>query len=152
MATQWSNELMHVVKLIGGFESQQVHIGQKGMRFKTVPKAKQAEALQFLLSNAFTVPSFMIKTDVLRRIQPVGAVDRVRTAQTAVLNALLQNQRIDRMTEQLAIDGAATAYSPVQFLADVRAASGPSSASPAPRSRSTAATCSGPTWTAWIRS
>ena len=121
MATQWSNELMHVVKLIGGFESQQVHIGQQGMRFKTVPKARQAEALQFLLSNAFTVPSFMVNTDVLRRIQPVGAVDRVRTAQTAVLNGLLQNQRIDRMTEQLAIDGAATAYSPVQFLADVRA-------------------------------
>ena len=121
MATQWSNELMHVVKLIGGFESQQVHIGQKGMRFRTVPKARQAEALQFLLSNAFTVPSFMVNTDVLRRIQPVGAVERVRTAQTAVLNALLQNQRIDRMTEQLAIDGAATAYSPVQFLADVRA-------------------------------
>ena len=121
MATQWSNELMHVVKLIGGFESQQVHIGQKGMRFRTVPKARQAEALQFLLGNAFTVPSFMVNTDVLRRIQPVGAVERVRTAQTAVLNALLQNQRIDRMTEQLAIDGAATAYSPVQFLADVRA-------------------------------
>jgi len=98
-----------------------VHIGQKGMRFRTVPKARQAEALQFLLSNAFTVPSFMVNTDVLRRIQPVGAVERVRTAQTAVLNALLQNQRIDRMTEQLAIDGAATAYSPVQFLADVRA-------------------------------
>ena len=121
MATQWSNELMHVVKLIGGLESQQVHIGQQGMRFKTVPKARQAEALQFLVSNAFTVPSFMINTDVLRRIQAVGAVDRVRAAQAAVLNSMLQNQRIDRMTEQVAIDGATAAYAPVQFLADVRA-------------------------------
>lgn len=121
MATQWSNELMHVVKLVGGLESQQVHIGQQGFRFKTVPKARQIEALQFLLTNAFTVPSFMINTDVLRRIQAVGAVDRVRTAQTAVLNSLLQNQRIDRMTEQVAIDGATAAYAPVQFLADVRA-------------------------------
>ena len=61
----------HVVKVIGGLESQQVHIGQQGMRFKTVPKAKQTEALQFLLANAFTVPAFMMKTDVLRRIQAV---------------------------------------------------------------------------------
>jgi len=121
MATQWSNELGHVVKLVGGFETQQVHIGQQGMRFKTVPKAKQAEAAQFVLANAFTVPAFMVNTDILRRIQPVGAVDRVRAAQTAVLTALLQNARLDRMTEQVAIDGAAVAYAPVQFLADVRA-------------------------------
>jgi hypothetical protein len=107
MATQWSNELGHVVKLIGGLESQQVHIGQQGMRFKTVPKAKQIEALQFVLANAFPVqpPPFMVNTDILRRIQPVGAVDRVRTAQNAVLTALLQNARLDRMTEQVAIDG-----------------------------------------------
>jgi hypothetical protein len=121
MATQWSNELLHVVKLVGGVESQQVHIGQQGMRFKTVPKAKQQEAVKFLLTNAFTVPSYMVNTEVLRRIQPVGAVDRVRAAQTAVLNGLLQNQRIDRMTEQVTIDGPAVGYAPVQFLADVRA-------------------------------
>ncbi len=121
MVTQWSTEMGHVVKLVGGLESQQVHIGQQGMRFKTVPKAKQAEALQFLLANAFTVPPFMINTDVLRRIQPVGAVDRVRTAQGAVLTALLQNQRLDRMTEQLTIDGPTIAYSPMQLLTDVRA-------------------------------
>ena len=121
MATQWGNELLHVVKLVGGVQSQQIHIGQKGERFKTVPKAKQQEAVQFVLANAFTVPPFMVNTDVLRRIQAVGAVDRVRTAQTAVLTALLQNQRIDRMTEQVTIDGPAVAYAPVQFLAEVRA-------------------------------
>jgi len=127
MATQWSNELLHVVKIVGGLDSQQVHIGQQGMagaagmRFKTVPKARQQEAVQFVLGNAFTVPQFMVNTEVLRRIQPVGAVDRVRAAQTAVLNALLQNARLDRMTEQVAIDGSAVAYAPVQFLADVRA-------------------------------
>jgi hypothetical protein len=121
MVTQWSTEMGHVVKLVGGLESKQVHIGQQGMRFTTVPKAKQMEALQFLLANAFIVPPFMTNTDVLRRIQATGAVDRVRTAQGAVLTALLQNQRLDRMTEQLTIDGAPIAYSPMQFLMDLRA-------------------------------
>jgi hypothetical protein len=117
---QWSTEMGHVVKLVGGMASQQVHIGQPGVRFTTIPKAKQVEALQFLLNNAFTVPPFMIRTDVLRRIQPVGAVNSVRTAQAAILTALLQNQRLDRMTEQLTIDGPTVAYSPVQFLSDLR--------------------------------
>jgi hypothetical protein len=120
MVTQWSAEMGHVVKIIGGQDSQQVHIGQQGVRFKTVPKARQVGALQFLVNNAFTVPAFMVRTDVLRRIEPAGAVARVRTAQAAILTALLQNQRLDRMTEQSQIDGATIAYAPLQFLADVR--------------------------------
>ncbi|TAK18022.1 MAG: DUF5117 domain-containing protein [Acidobacteria bacterium] len=117
---QWSTEMTHVVKVVGGLESQQVHIGQQGVRFKTVPKLKQQEALNYVLANAFQVPAFMIDKEVLRRIEPAGAVARVRTAQAAVLTALLQSARIDRMTEQLTIDGSAIAYSPLQFLADVR--------------------------------
>jgi hypothetical protein len=120
MIGQWTTEMTHVVKIVGGLESQQVHIGQQGPRFSTVKKERQVAALQFLMSNAFTVPQFMIRTDVLRRIQASGAVDRVRTAQTTVLTGLLQNARIDRMTEQLTIDGPLIAYSPLQFLADVR--------------------------------
>jgi hypothetical protein len=120
MVGQWSTEMGHVAKIVGGLESQQVHIGQAGLRFRTVPKAKQVEALQYLLANAFQVPAFMIDKDVLRRIEPQGAVDRVKNAQAAVLTALLQNQRIDRMTEQLTIDGPTVAYAPLQFLTDLR--------------------------------
>ena len=122
MVAQWSTEMSHVVKVVGGLDSQQVHIGQPGgVRFKTVPKAKQIDALQYVLGNAFQVPAFMIDKEVLRRIEPAGAVARVRTAQAAVLTSLLQSARLDRMTEQLTIDGPTIAYAPLQFLADVRA-------------------------------
>ena len=119
MVNQWSVEMNQVVRVIGGLESQQQHIGQAGMRFRTVPRARQEAALKFLLSNAFTVPSFMIQPDVLRRIQPTGVVDRVRASQTALMGSLLQSARIDRMTEQATLDGA-VAYPPLSFLADVR--------------------------------
>jgi hypothetical protein len=119
MVNQWSVEMGQVVRVVGGIESQQQHIGQDGMRFKTVPRARQEAALKFLLGNAFTVPSFMIQPDVLRRIQPTGVVDRVRAAQTALMGSLLQGARIDRMTEQATLDGA-VAYPPLSFLADVR--------------------------------
>ena len=119
MASLWAVEMSPVVRVIGGVDSQQLHIGQDGLKYKTVPKARQTAALQFLMANAFQTPGFMVRPDVLRRIQPSGAIDRVRTAQTAVLTALLQNAKIDRMTEQSTLDPT-VAYAPLQFLTDVR--------------------------------
>jgi hypothetical protein len=120
MISQWQLEMNHVVRVVGGFSSQQKHIGQQGVRFVTIPRAKQTEALRFLLENAFQTPTFMIQPDILRRIQASGVVERVRASQNAVLGNLLQAARLDRMVEQTALDGA-VAYPPLQFLTDLRA-------------------------------
>ena len=119
MVSQWQNEMNHVVRVVGSFNSQQKHIGQEGVRFVSVPKEKQAEAVQFILQNAFQTPMFMIRPEILRRIQVTGIVDRIRTAQNSIMNNLLQSARIDRMVEQAAIDGP-TAYTPIQFLTELR--------------------------------
>jgi hypothetical protein len=121
MVGQWTTEMGHVVRVIGGVDSQQKHIGQEGPRFVTVARSRQADALQFLLANAFTTPAFMIRPDILRKIQPTGIVDRVRTAQTGIMGQLLQAARLDRMAEQVALDGEKIAYPPLQFLMDLRA-------------------------------
>ena len=120
LLAQWTLEMNHVVPLVGGFLSQQRHIGQTGVRFTPVPRARQTEATQFLLNNAFTVPSFLVQPELLRRMEPVGVMNRVRTAQASVLNGLLASDRIARLAEQNTIDGPAS-YSAVQFLRDVRA-------------------------------
>lgn len=119
MAAQWVLEMNHVTQVVGGVESQQKHIGQAGVRFTAVSKARQMEAVQYLISNAFRTPAMLVKPELLRRMEPSGVMARVRAAQTAVMNSLLQTTRIDRMVEQAAIDGA-VAYSPVQMMGDVR--------------------------------
>jgi hypothetical protein len=91
--SQWTTEMNHVTQVVGGFLSQQKHIGQTGVRFTPVPKARQSEAVKFLLTNAFHTPQFMIKPEILRLIQPTGAIARVRTAQNSVMNSLLQTAR-----------------------------------------------------------
>lgn len=116
---QWRTEMTHVTQMIGAIESQQKHVGQNGVRFTTLPKAKQLEAVNFLLENALKTPAFFIKPDLLRRVEGTGTVDRIRTAQSAVLNSMLQAARLERMAEQAAMEPA-SAYSPVQFLGDVR--------------------------------
>jgi hypothetical protein len=119
LLAQWTLEMNHVAPLVGGFLSQQRHIGQDGVRFTPVPRARQAAATQFLLANAFITPGFLVRPEILRRIEPAGVMNRVRSAQSAVMNALLQGDRLTRLAEQAALDGA-TAYAPVEFLRDVR--------------------------------
>src|SRR4029453_10902229 len=89
------------------------------VRFVTVARERQANALKFLLNNAFTTPSFMIRPEILRLIQPTGIVDRVRTAQAGIMSNLLQAARLGRMAEQVTLDGN-VAYSPLDFLTDLR--------------------------------
>ncbi len=116
---QWATELNHVTGIVGGFNSQQKHGGQDGVLFTIVPKDKQAAAVRFLNENAFATPSWALKPDILRRIEPSGTLLRVNAAQERVLNSLLGNARFNRLIEQEAIDGMA-AYKPADFMSDVR--------------------------------
>jgi hypothetical protein len=117
--TQWRTEMNHVTQIVGGFNSQEKAIGQEGRIFSLVEKERQAEAVKFLVENAFTTPMWMVDEEILRRIEAVGVLDRIRTAQQAVLTSLLNDQRFGRLIEQETLDGS-RAYSPVEFLATVR--------------------------------
>jgi len=119
MLGQWTLEMNHVAAIVGGYNSQQKHIGQTGVRFDLIPRARQAEGVRFLNDNAFATPMWAIDKEILRRIEPIGALNRVRNAQNSVLNNLLSSSRFARLVEQSALDGNA-AYDPAEFLADVR--------------------------------
>ncbi len=116
---QWRLEMGHVAAIVGGFDSQQKHIGQDGVRFTPVSKARQQAAVKFLNERAFPTPAWAIKPEILRRIEPIGVISQVRSAQSGVLTSLLNSARFNRLVEQEALDGAA-AYSPAEFVSDVR--------------------------------
>jgi hypothetical protein len=119
LVAQWTLEMNHVAQLVGGSISQQKHIGQDGRRFTPVPRLKQQEATRFLLTNAFIPPMFLVKPELLRRMEPAGVINRVRNAQSSVMNSLLQNDRISRLVEQGTVDGTGV-YTAPQFLSDLR--------------------------------
>ncbi len=117
---QWTREMTHVAVLVGGFHSQQKHAGQDGVLFTPVPREKQAAAVKFLSDNVFRTPAFLVRPEILRRIEPQGALERIRSAQRMVLGGLLEARRFGRLVEQEALDGP-KAYAPAAFLADLRA-------------------------------
>ncbi|HSL71821.1 MAG TPA: zinc-dependent metalloprotease, partial [Longimicrobiales bacterium] len=113
---QWSTELNHVVNLIGGADSRELYGGQAGVRFRPVSRARQKEALQFLNENAFPTPSFILVDSILRRMEPNGAVARVVQAQNRILNSLLQNNRLMRISEYEQTSN----FGVIELLRDVR--------------------------------
>src|SRR6476469_1169918 len=119
MLGQWATEMSHVANIVGGFNSQERHVGQIGPRFTPVPAAHQREAVKFLNENAFATPTWAIDKDIVRKIEPMGTLNRIRNAQDRVLNSLLSSAKFARLAEQNALDGKES-YQACDFLADVR--------------------------------
>jgi len=119
MLGQWTLEMNHVAAIVGGFESQTKYVGQEGRLFQPVSKERQMQALNFLGENAFATPKWAVDPEILRRIEAVGVLSRIRNAQSSVLSNVLSSSRFARLVESEAIDGAA-ALSPADLLATVR--------------------------------
>jgi len=117
---QWALEMNHVAVVVGGVYRQEKYPDQAGVIHTAVPRARQAEAVRFLSENAFTTPVYFLDADVLRRIEPTGFVDRIRTRQTTLLNALFQDARLSRLAEQGATLPAGSAYTLADLFGDVR--------------------------------
>jgi len=118
---QWVVEMNHVAAVIGGVASQQKVSNQEGARFVPVSRDRQREAVQFLSAHAFTTPMFVVRPEILRRIEPTGTLERIRTSQLRVLANVLTESRVNRLAEQEALDGA-SAYRPLDLFSDVRRA------------------------------
>ena len=119
VVNQWATEMNHVAGIVGGYNSQEKVVGQEGRIFSLIPKDRQQAAVKFLLENAFLPPIWMIDEEILRRIEPVGAIERIHNAQNRVLANLLNAGRFARLVEQETLDGT-LAYSPVEFLVTIR--------------------------------
>ncbi|MDX1984347.1 MAG: zinc-dependent metalloprotease [Bryobacteraceae bacterium] len=118
---QWRRELGHVVTVVGGMDAQNKHWGQNGPVYTPVPKARQKQAVQFLAENVLTTPAWAVKPEVMAKIEPQGAMNRILALQRGVLDGLLSPLKLQRMMENEALNGA-RAYSPAELLADLRAA------------------------------
>src|SRR5688572_26501735 len=121
MVNQWRTEMNHVVTIVGGASSQEKYGGQPGPRFVPLPAARQKAAMKFLADNAFQTPTFLVDQNILRKIEPVGGLGRIESAQAAVLGSVLNDARMSRLTEYQAMaENQDVAYSLGDMLGDLR--------------------------------
>ncbi|HKK08346.1 MAG TPA: zinc-dependent metalloprotease, partial [Gemmatimonadota bacterium] len=126
---QWSEEIGHVVDVVGGVVETRKHYGQDGVVHTPVPADRQRRAVGFLLENAFHVPDFLVDPDLVRRFEASGSVERVERAQAGFLEDLLMDDRLSRLGEAVALAGqgggsrsgaAGGAYPPAELLESLR--------------------------------
>jgi hypothetical protein len=118
LINQWAREMNHVAVVVGGVYQFTKYAGQTGTVYQPVPRARQAEAVQFLNDNVFTTPSFFFDPEILRRIEPTGFVERVKARQIAVLSSLFQDARLSRVADQQATQP--NPYTMADLFGDVR--------------------------------
>jgi hypothetical protein len=110
-----------VANIVGGSTSQEKYGSQPGARFTPFSREKQRAAMQWINENVFRTPEFFLDPALLRRIEPNGALTRIRTAQAAVLTNLLNNNRMARLIEYNALSADKSNTYPLrQMLGDVR--------------------------------
>jgi hypothetical protein len=120
---QWALEMEHVVSVVGGSETREKYGGQPGPRFVPVSPARQREAMRFIAEYAFRTPHYLVNADILRRVEPDGALRRVGSAQSRVFYALMETNRLNRLLEYEALATSRSDVYPLsEMLGDVRRA------------------------------
>jgi hypothetical protein len=120
LVSSWSRYVGHTITNVGGVYQTTKASDQAGPVYQPVPAARQRATLQFLREQVFAPPTWLVPEDLLRRLEPTGAVNRVRQAQAGVLNQLLSPSRLLRMLEHEAYRGAAAGYRVTDLLGDLR--------------------------------
>jgi hypothetical protein len=117
---QWNRYAGHVSKNIGGVYETFRMSTQEGAVYQPVEKEKQQKAMKYLAEQVFATPTWMLNEELLRKIENVGIVNRIRTAQAATLNEVLDFSRLARLIECETRFGKATSYTMGNMFTDLR--------------------------------
>lgn len=116
---QYGLELGHVVTLVGGAVRTNTHAGRGKENYVPVSKEHQKRAVEFLIQSNFQTPWFLLNEDVITRLGPTGAANRLVVSQQRVIAALLRDARLARMIDFETRYGE-KAYTLPELLADLR--------------------------------
>ena len=117
---QWRRYLNHAASTVGGVYITNKVGGQAGAVYEPVPAERQRAALAFFLDQGLTRPDWLLDAGLLRLVEPVGALERIRSVQSSALDRLLRPSRLARLleVEALGADGLPRASGDAPFTAD----------------------------------
>jgi hypothetical protein len=119
LATQFNRYMGHVVKNIGGVNETFKSIEEAGDVYTPTPVAMQKSAMNFLQTQLFATPKWLLDNNILNKISNPVANERLQSIQTNVLRSLLNKDRLYRLTTSATRYGNAT-YSLHDMMEDTR--------------------------------
>ena len=120
LLSQFNRYMSHVTANIGGVYEYYKTSDQKGAVYTHVTKAKQKEALQFVIAELFETPTWLLDENIFSKTEFSGAIERVRGLQARTLNNILDAGRMARMIENETLNGASKSYTLLAMMRDLR--------------------------------
>jgi hypothetical protein len=109
----------HVTANIGGVIEISKTQDQRDAVYNHVNREQQIEAMEFLEEYLFQTPEWLINQPLARKIEADGMVNRIKALQSYGLTILFNKNRLNRMSENEALNGE-TAYSVFDLFTDTR--------------------------------
>ncbi|ANI89226.1 hypothetical protein A9P82_07935 [Arachidicoccus ginsenosidimutans] len=116
---QFARYIGHVLKNIGGIYSTPKSIEQSGDVYAPTPKDKQIRALEFLNTQLFTTPKWLLDTSILNKTNRPAGNDNLINLQTSLINSLVSSDRLNRLYVCGSRFGADKVYQPEDLLNDI---------------------------------
>jgi hypothetical protein len=114
----WSRYIGHVVTNVGGVYEDIKKPNQKGLVYTVVPKVQQQEAMQWLQTNAFASPTWLVNLKTLKNIDYAGYTERFRKLQARHLDDVLSFDRMGRLMDAEILG--TSNYTALDLLRDMR--------------------------------
>ncbi|MGB1448808.1 MAG: zinc-dependent metalloprotease [Flavobacteriaceae bacterium] len=115
---QFNRYMGHVRSNIGGVYQYNKTYEQAGDVFTPVDKARQKNSLAFLHQQLFNTPYWMLDKAILSKIKAAGSIEKIRSMQVRTLNDILAFDRLARVIENEALNGA-NAYGLSQLMQEL---------------------------------
>ncbi|RYY72222.1 MAG: DUF5117 domain-containing protein [Chitinophagaceae bacterium] len=118
VTTQFNRYNNHVARIIGGIMKTPKMVEEPGVVYEVVSKAKQKEAVQYLNSNLFVTPTWLLNNDIYAKTGLNGLTE-IGKLQSGLLNNVLNSNTLNHLVEAGAMPGASH-YTVYELLTDLR--------------------------------
>jgi hypothetical protein len=115
---QYRRYIGHVTANVGGVYEMYKSADQNQPIYSHVEKSLQRDAIAFINKQLFDTPNWMIDQAILGRIEETGIAERIRGIQDQTIASLINSDRLKRMIENNAVNGA-NSYTVTDMLTDM---------------------------------
>ena len=103
LSGQFRRYMGHVTKNVGGIYDSPKTYDMTGDQFQVVPKSIQKDAVDFLNTQLFNTPKWLLDQKVLAKINPENGVEAIKAMQDGTLSSLFAGDRMVRLMEASSI-------------------------------------------------
>ncbi|BFP41790.1 zinc-dependent metalloprotease [Flavobacteriaceae bacterium GF1] len=119
VVNQFRRYMGHVSNNIGGVYEYYKTADQEGAVYIHVPTDHQKKCMEFIQTQLFETPEWLLDQEIFNKVQYSGSVERIRALQVGTLNNIMHLGKMARIIENETMNGKG-AYGLLEMMRDMR--------------------------------